>query len=195
MRVMHPVLGPCLSIAVAACVGPAGRPSFANLLQDAPSDVAARFELAGDHLVAAAVPLGPGSLPAAVRTTFDAIAPGGRTTFVGRESGGRGEGYRLEKAYTEGATTRTRSVLAAADGSVLERWHSVAIAEVPQQVLTVALRTGPTIEDARIVSGPEREEHWTFVVRDRGGRTFVVEVGLAGEPLGRRRRTNAVVEG
>lgn len=178
-----------------ACTGLAtGRPSLTRLLADAPSDVPPRFQFAGDQLVAAAVPLGPGSLPTAVRTTFDAIAPGGRTAFVGREWSARGDGYRLEKVYPEGTVSVTRSVLAAADGAVLERWHSVPIPDVPQHALATALRSGPTVEAAHIVSGPDREEYWSFLVRDRIGRAFVVRVGLDGAPLGRWRRATAQID-
>jgi hypothetical protein len=192
MRALPSALLVCVSFAMAACVGTnTSRPSLARLLRDAPNDAPARLAIAGDHLVFAAVPIGSGSLPKAVRTPIDAIAPGGRTLFVGREWGERGDGFRVEKAYDGGGKTQTRSVLAAADGAVLERWHTVAIAEVPQHVMATALRTGPTIDEARIVSGPEREEHWAFVVRDRAGSVFVVKVSLDGEGLGRVRQSAA----
>lgn len=196
MRTLHRLAVSSLSIALVACTG-TGR-SLASMVQlraEAPTDATARFTLAGDRIVASAVPLGPGTLPPGVRTTFEAVAPGGTTTFVGRETGPRGDGFRLDKVYTDGLRQTTRSVLADSDGRVLERWHTVPIPEVPQHVLAVALRTGPVIEEARIVSGPEREEHWTFLVRDRSARPFVVTVGLAGEPMGRLRRSQAVVDG
>lgn len=188
MRAPQWTLVGCVSSALVACAGTAGRPSLTRLLADAPDDVPARLLLVGDHVAAAAVPLGPGSLPAAVRTTFEAIAPGGNTTFVGREWSERGDGYRLEKSYVDGLLTKARSVLAAADGRVLERWHTVPLRDVPQQVLATALRTGPAIDEARIVSGPAREEYWSLQVRDRGGRTFVVLVGLDGAPKAQLRR-------
>lgn len=194
MRALPWALVGCVSCALVACTGTAGRPSLPRLLADAPDDVPARLLLAGDQVAAAAVPLGPGSLPAAVRTTFEAIAPGGTTTFVGREWSERGDGYRLEKSYVDGLVTKSRSVLAAADGRVLERWHSVPLRDVPQQVLATALRTGPAIDEARIVSGPAREEYWSLLVRDRGGRTFVVLVGLDGAPKAQLRRLRAQLD-
>lgn len=181
------------TLAFASCTGTSGAStSLARLLAESPPGAAARLWLSGDRIVAAAAPLGPGSLPPAVRTSLDAVAPGGATTFVGREWGARGDGFRIEKHYTEPA--HSRSALLAADGAVLERAHTVPLAEVPQNVLATALRTGPTIDEAWIVSGPVAEELWHFVVRDRGGRVFTVRVGLGGEPLGRLRRTTANVE-
>jgi hypothetical protein len=59
----------------------------------------------------------------------------------------------------------------------------VALPDVPQHVLATALRVGPTIEQARIVSSREREEHWALLVHDRARRTFLVTVGLGGEQL------------
>jgi hypothetical protein len=183
------------SSALAACAGAGStRTQLAQLLAEAPSDVPPRFLLAGDRLVGAAVPLGPGSLPPAVRTTFDAIAPGGKTTFVGREFGERGDGYRVEKRYENGPVSQARGVLCTAAGDVLERWHSVPIGDVPQHILAAALRETPLIDEARIVSGPQREEYWSFEARDRGGRQFVVRVTLDGRALGRTRRLTASID-
>jgi hypothetical protein len=181
------------TLAFASCAGTGGvATSLSRLLAEAPHDTPARLWLAGDRIVAAAAPLGPGSLPPAVRTSLDAVAPAGTTTFVGREWGHRGDGFRIEKHYSE--PDHSRSALIAADGSVLERAHTLPLAEVPQNVLATALRTGPTIEAAWMVSGPVAEEYWSFVVRDRSGRVFAVRVGLGGEPLGRLRRLGAQIE-
>jgi hypothetical protein len=192
MRVPFSAVATCAISALAACAGaPAGPLPLARMLADAPTTMPPRLTLDGDRIAGAAVPLGSGELPPAVRTIFDAIAPGGRTRFVGREWGERGTGYRLEKTYVDGTVTATRAVLASADGTVLERWHTVPTPEVPQNVLAAALQTGPTIEEARIVSGPAREEHWSVVVRDRIGRVHVARVGLDGAPLGSVRRLSA----
>lgn len=182
-----------LAFGFASCASPnAMATSLQRLLEEAPGDAVARYWLDGDRIVAAAVPLGPGSLPPAVRTTIDAVAPGGTTLFVGREWSNRGEGYRIEKRYDEPA--HVRSALIAGDGRVLERAHSVPIAGVPQPVLATALRSGPIIDEAFIVSGPEREEFWLLLVRERSGRASAVRVGLTGADLGRTRRTAARVD-
>jgi hypothetical protein len=152
----------------------------------------ARLWLAGDRIVAATVPIGPGAMPLAVRTTIEAVLPDGTQTFAGREHGPRGHGFRIDKSYRQ--PEHQRSVLIADDGSVLERAHTVTIAEVPQAVLATALRTGPSVEESWIVSGPTSEEFWQFLVRDRSGRAFVVKVGLDGGPLGRLRRTAARID-
>ena len=167
--------------------------SFSSLLAEAPEGSQARLWLEGGQIAAAAVPVGPGSLPPAVRTTIDAVAPGGELLFQGREWGPRGEGFRVEKNYREG-TAHVRSALIAPDGSVLERAHSVPIPEVPQHVLATALGKGTRIDEASIVSGPLREEYWSLVVHDRGGRTFVVEIDLDGRLRRTLRRVAARVD-
>jgi hypothetical protein len=183
-----------LCLGLAACAtAPSPTTTLAARLHDAPAGSAARLWLAGDRVVAAAVPVGPGSMPLAVRTTLQAVLPGGTQTFAGREHGPRGQGFRVDKSYPEPEHART--ALVADDGAVLERAHTVPIAEVPQNVLATALRTGPAVDEAWIVSGPTTEEFWSFVLHDRAGRTFVVKVGLDGAPLGRMRRSAARVDG
>lgn len=178
-----------------ACSAPGEtRLRLRQLLAEAPNDSPPRLLLDGDRIDAVAVPLGPGALPPAVRTTFDAIAPGGTTRFVGRESSRRGDGYRVEKAYESSGTASARSVLCTANGEVLERWHSVPIADVPQAAAAAALRVAPVIDEARIVSGPTSEELWSFTLHDRIGWTFVVEVALDGRLLRRARQLAARVE-
>ena len=82
-----------------------------------------------------------------------------------------------------------------ADGRVLERSHTVPIADVPQHVLASAMQVAARIDEARIVSGSEREEYWTLVVHDRSGRVSVVDVTLDGRIARSRRRVDARVEG
>jgi hypothetical protein len=188
MRFRSPPLPLALAAMLCACAGAhPHRAQLAALLQDAPNDAPARFTLAGDRLVGAAAPLGPGELPPEVRIVFDAIAPAGRTLFVGREWGERGDGYRLDKEYPDEPGAPQRSVLAARDGTVLERWHTVPLPDVPQHVLATALRVGPFVDQVRKVSGREHEELWTLVVRDRTRRTFAVDIGLDGALLRRAR--------
>ncbi len=181
--------------AVAACSTAAPVPeSLQALVDESPEGMPARFAIDGNRIIASAVAIGPGALPAVVRTTIDAVAPGGEVLFQGREWGPRGAGFRVEKRYRDGAKEHVRSVLVAADGRVLERAHSVPIGEVPQHVLAAAMRVGSMVDEARIVSGPEREEHWSLVVRDRLGRTFVVTIGLDGRSIGSCRRVVARVD-
>lgn len=180
--------------ALAACAGsPAGPGPALEFFADAPGDATARIELAGDRVESLAVALGPGLLPPAVRTAVEAVAPGGVVAFAGFESGMHGVGYRVEKRYPE--TGQTRSLLANRDGTVLERWHSVPVREVPTDALRTIAELGATVDEARIVSGREREERWTFVVRDRLQRRSVVHVSLRGERLAVRRQLDATVDG
>jgi len=170
-----------LGTVLAACTAsPDVPPDVARRLQQAPDDAPARLLLEGNQLRAAAVPLGPYEMPAAIRSTIDAIAPSGETTFAGREWGPRGEGYRIEKRYLDGGTEHVRTALIAEDGTVLERAHSVRLDEAPESVLATALQTGPLVTLAMVVSGPNREEYWRCTVRDRIGRTFVVTIELDG---------------
>lgn len=190
---MHAVFAGLL--ALPACTTAAALPAdFEEFVRQAPADAPARLWLAGDRIVAAAVAVGPGALPRAVRTTLDAVAPGGELVWQGREWGPRGEGFRIDKRYREGTAEHVRSALIAQDGSVLERCHSLPLAEVPPNVLGKALETGSHVEEARIVSGPEREEYWSCTVTSRIGRTFVVEIDLDGKPRRSVRRVDARVE-
>jgi hypothetical protein len=192
-RSLRPALGCCIALAACATPGPVP-PSLAELLTASPEQRPARLWLLGNRIVAAAVDLGPGALPAAVRTSLEAVAPRGEVLFQGREWGPRGTGFRIDKLYRLETATHTRSALIASDGTILERSHSVPIAETPQDVLAAAMQIGPKVEDAQIVSGREREEAWRCTVTDRLGHRFVVTIGLDGQLLGATRRITAQVE-
>lgn len=185
---------PCL-LALGACASAGDVPrELAALLATAPPGAPMRLWLDGDRVVAVAVPDAPGLLPHDARIAVEATAPGGELRFQGREWGARGHGFRVDKHYGGAAVEHERSVLVAADGSVLERDHTVPVAEVPQHVLAGALTAGVTVAEARIVSGPEREEYWRVVVLDRTGRSFVVTVELDGRVRGVVRRIEARVD-
>lgn len=181
-------------LALAACAAARVPTDLAALMADAPVDAPTRLWLDGDRITAAAVAVGPGVLPPEVRVTADAVAPRGELVFQGREWSGRGEGFRIEKRYQDVGAEHMRSVLIGADGNVLERAHTVPIAKVPQHVLVAALRVGPDVVEARIVSGPTQEEYWTCVCRNRIGRTFAADIDLDGRLLRSRRRVDARVE-
>lgn len=190
----HPLALFALLSAMAACgAGPGVPPRLTEELGAAPPYTEARLCLVGDRIVGATAPLGPGTLPTAVRTTLLAVAPDGETTFTGREWGPRGEGFRIDKAYAEPA--HRRSVLIAADGAVLERAHTVPIGDVPPDVLAVGAGIAAQLDAAWIVSGPLQEEHWTLVVRARSGETHVVQVGLDGKLRSVQRRVAARIDG
>lgn len=182
-----------LAAALGGCAGtgPGARPALERLVES-PGDGAARLELLGDRVVVAAVPVGEGLLPPAARTAIEAIAPGGAVTFAGFESGPRGSGWRVEKRYAESA--QSRSALVTPEGAVLERWHTVPVRDVPTDALRAVADLGATVDEARIVSGPVREERWTFLVRDRLQRRRIVDVSLRGELLAQRRRLDATVD-
>ncbi|MEZ6037625.1 MAG: hypothetical protein R3F29_09100 [Planctomycetota bacterium] len=185
---------PALWLALAACQGPGS--TLAQQLAQADRDrVAAdvvRLVVEDERVVGGATPAVAAEVPPAVHTTFDAVAPDGELLFLGREWGHRGEGFRLEKRYREPA--HVRSVLVAADGSVLERAHTLPVPRVPKHVLATALAVGPFVDEARIVSGPVREEYWQLVVRDRAGAERVLRINLDGAELSRRRRVTARVD-
>ena len=183
------------SLALAACATGDRLPSgFAAGLAETPEGTPARLWILDDHVISASVALGPGSLPAAVRQSLDAVAPRGEVMFQGREWGPRGEGYRIDKRYQIDGAEHTRSALIASDGTVLERSHSVPVKEAPQDVLAAALRVGPHVQSVEIVSGREHEEYWRCVVADRLGRMFVATVGMDGRLVGAMRRVSARVD-
>jgi hypothetical protein len=157
-------------------------PGFAVAAANAPEDQPLRLWVAGDAIVAAAAAVGRGGLPQPVRTAAEAIAPAGEMLFAGREWGPRGDGWRIEKHYRDGADESFRSVLLDDAGSVLERSHSVPPAKVPAPVLFAAMQVGRDVQRCEIVSGAISEESWRATVRDGAGRTFVVELGLDGRP-------------
>ena len=181
--------------ALAACATPSRLPTdLAARFAEAPSDAPGRLWLEGDRIVAAAIAVGPGALPPEVRTTIDAVAPRGELLFQGREWSARGEGFRIDKRYRDNGSEHARSVLIADDGRVLERSHSVPIGEVPHDLLAVALQRGHQVDEARIVSGPEREEYWSFTVTNRIGWAFVLDVDLDAAVLHTRRRVQVRLE-
>lgn len=197
-RRLRPILGCCL--ALTACAAPGNVPvTLAQFLascpeQSRPEQRPARLWLDGNRILAAAVDLGPGSLPAAVRTSFHAFAQRGEICFEGREWGPRGTGFRVEKQDRVDAAVHTYSALIAPDGATLERSHSVPIANTPQNVLVAAMQVGSEVEEVQIVSGPEVEEAWRCTVKDRLGHRFVVTLGLDGTLLQTLRRITAQVE-
>jgi hypothetical protein len=180
---------PVALLLAAACATSAVPASFADEVLAAPGDGEPRLLLNGNSIVAATAPLPTRDLPRAVAVMLDAIAPDGQRTFTGREWGPRGEGYRIDCSYTD--PPHVRSMLLTPDGRVLERSHTVPIADVPQHILATGLRTASLIDEAAIVSGPEREEYWTLMVRDRSGRRFAVRIDLAGHQLSSWRRLAA----
>lgn len=183
------------TLALAACTAGVGLPpGFPALLAECPDRAPARLWIAGDRIVAAAVAVGPGTLPPPVRQSLEAVAPHGEVTFQGREWGPRGEGFRIDKQYRIDGVEHTRSALITADGTVLERSHSVPVAEAPQAVLGTALQFGQRIEDVQIVSGREREECWQLLLTDRLGRTILLTTDLDGRLIGSLRRVAAHVD-
>lgn len=184
------------TLALAACAGTPILPAdLAHRLAEAPGDHAARLELLGSDVRRFVLPLQPVELPPAARTGVEAVAPRGELQFVGREWGPRGEGYRVDKRYDVEGVEHTRSVLVESQGRVLERSHSVPIAEVPAAVLTTAARFGFAVERIEIVAGATREEYWQCLVADRSGRRFVVRTELDGTLRECLRRLPAQLDG
>ncbi|HEB54279.1 MAG TPA: hypothetical protein ENI87_13585 [bacterium] len=179
--------------ATPGCVGGPEPLSTRELLATADPSAPPRLVLDDDRVIATACPIVPAELPPPVCTTLAAIAPDGELAFVAREHGPRGDGFRVEKRYDE-PVPHVRSLLIDANGTVLERAHTLPLPRVPKPVLATALRHGQTVERAAIVSGPLVAEHWSLLVSNRHGRQFVVTVGLDGTPLGVRRRHRCVVD-
>lgn len=177
---------------VACAGGPDRGTQLTAALAEAPPHSEARIWLDGDRLVGAAAPIGADLLPTAVRTTLQATAPDGELSFVGREWSARGEGFRIEKAYAQ--PLHRRSVLIAADGQVLERAHTVPVGEIPLDVLATGAKHGSQCDEAWIVSGPVREEHWLLLMRERFGPATMVQVALDGRLLRTGRRVAARVD-
>jgi hypothetical protein len=173
-----PLVAALLPLAGCATTGlPAG---FAAAATEAPEDTPVRLVLTGDAVTGAAVPLGPGGLPAPVRTTVESVIPGGSVAFSGREWGAHGDGYRIEKRYREAAGESFRSILVDAQGQILERTHSVAMAKVPPVIARMAMTVGRDLRRCDIVSDATRETAWRAIVGDGLGHTHIVTLDLSG---------------
>lgn len=176
-RLLLLLLGPTLT----ACAGAAGLPpGFAENLAEAPEGRPVRFRSRGDALVAVAVPAVEHVLPPGLRRVVAGLVPGGRTVWFGREWGPLGHGFRLEKRYGDGGSDGDfRTVLVTPDGTVLERTHSLAIGNAPQDVLRAAMTGGRMqVERVEVVQRGEGEEGYRVRTRNALGRTFVVAVDL-----------------
>lgn len=163
-------------------------------LVESPQAMPARLWIAGDRIVRAAAALGPGMLPPEVRRTVEAVASAGDLRFAAREFGPLGDGYRVEKHYPSANPEHSRTVLVNAAGDVLERGHTVPIADVPRDILAAALRIAPNVQTAWILSDSQREKCWECVVQNRIGYTLVVTIGLDGTVGSVLRRTSAQVD-
>jgi hypothetical protein len=192
MRIRHLAAGLCSALAACAGTGPRAT-ELAAAIAAAPPGTAARLWLDGDRLGTAVVPCHQAELPPAVRQMLVAVAPDGERQFTGREWGPRGAGFRIEVRYADPA--HVRSVLLTNDGAVLERSHTVPLTEVPQHVLATALRSAPFVDEAWVVSGPRREEHWELQLRDRSGALHAVRIGLDGRTIAQHRRLAARIDG
>lgn len=170
-------------------------PDLADRLATTPEEQSARLRIDAAGIAVLALPIRAVELPPAARTGVEAVAPQGTVTFIGREWHAHGTGFRVDKRYEVEGTEHTRSVLVDAAGQVLERIHSVPIAEVPEAVLATAARFGPAVERIEIVAGARHEDHWRCLVADRSGRHFVVRTDLQGNLLDCRRRLPAQLDG
>lgn len=173
-------LGFGLAACLPGCVGTSVPRQFAEAAATGPEEVSARIRIEGTHVVAVAAPAGPGGIPQPVRSSIEAVAPGGEPVFLGREWGDAGENWLVEKRYVEGAMESFRSARIAVDGTVLERAHSVPIAKVPQPVIAAALSLGRDVQRCEIVSDASAERGWRAFVVDGGGRRLLATIGLDG---------------
>lgn len=182
------------TLSLAGCAGTGMPVGFAAAAAEAPEDIPVRLSLTGDAVTGAAAPLGPGGLPAPVRTAAEAIVPGGTVVFSGREWGPLGDGYRIEKRYREDGGESFRSVLMDAEGRVLERTHSVSMAKVPPVIARMAMTIGRDLRRCEIVSDSAREIAWRAIVGDGLGRTHIVTLDLSGNVVESHRLVRAQIE-
>lgn len=180
---------PCvLLFAMAACAGAEViAPTASQVIAESSDDAPARLTISGDEVVAIASPIDVRALPASVRLACDAVAPGGTMIFCAKERNARGRGYRVEKRFVQPAP-HDRSLFVTVDGDVLEQRRTLPISEAPQPVLAAALKHGSFVERIEIVAGPDHDEHWQVVIRDRDSRQYAVTVELNGQLRNVRRR-------
>lgn len=191
---LRPLPTNAMLLVLTSCAGTPHERDLAAWLEESPQTMPARLWIAGDRIVRAAAALGPGMLPPEVRTTVEAVAPAGDLRFAAREFGPLGDGYRIEKHYPGANPEHSRTVLVNAVGDVLERGHTVPIADVPRDILAAALRVAPTVLTAWILSDGHREKGWECVVQNRIGHTLVVTIDLDGTLRTVLRRTTAQLD-
>lgn len=86
------------------------------------------------------------------------------------------------------------SLLLDPTGHVVERAHSVPLAEVPVEILRAAMLIGRDVRRCEIESDAQREVGWRALVRDGIGRDHVVEITLDGAVRFSRRVVNARID-
>jgi hypothetical protein len=184
----------CALLALTACVGTGQPGGFSEAAATAPEDTPARVSLSLDRIDKAAAGVAPGSVPAAVRATIEAVTPGGEMVFLGREWGRSGDGFRVEKRYVDGTSESFRSALIDEQGEILERSHTLPPTKVPPAVLGAAMKLGRDIRRCEIVSDAVAEREWRIRCVDGGGRTFVATVSLDGRLLHAQRLVTAELQ-
>ena len=203
---MHPIafrrllgLGICCAL-TGACAAPHPGLDFAATLASAPAGPACRLVLRDGRIVRCATPIPEEAIPAAaLRTSEEYVQPGGQLVFAGREwaTDGTDGGYRLIKHYHngDGAAPTRRSVLVAADGTVLERTHEIPPADGPARALEAVRALGigrPT--SLEVVQGrPDTPDRYRYELVDEQDRRFVVVCSAAGDVLERGRLTASEV--
>ena len=171
---------------LAGCAGPSA-PSAADMLVAGSNDAAPRLVIEGDRVVRVTIPLDFLTLPQAVREAAEAVLEDGQLVFCGVEKGDRGDGYLVEKRYTEPAP-HERAVLINGEGRVLSRSQTLSVSKAPEEVLATALRCGSFVERVEVVFTPSGAPRWEVLVRDRDGRSFACTIRSSGELVRRRRR-------
>ncbi len=194
MRPLLPIFAAFLASLQGCASGSNTTADLSRWLAETPEAMPARLWLSGDRIVRAAASLGPGAIPQAARTAIDTIAPSGTLLFQGREWGPGIDGFRVEKHYTDTDPEHSRSVLVTPEGRVLERAHTVPVAQVPRDVLDTALRAAPLVEQAWIVSDEAQQRFWLCELRSRIGHLLVLEIDLDGRLVGVSRRITTRVD-
>ena len=173
-----------LALATGACSsGPPLPDGFAASLDRAADSMPVRIHTSGDALASLAMPTDHRSVPADLRRTLEAIAPGGDVTYCARILGTE-PGWLVEKSYPTDdgpAEPHTRSVRVRDDGSLIERTHQLPLAEVPRSVLRAALGIGNDVRHARVV---QAEGEWFRLTVDNAfGWQHEVDVSADGDVL------------
>lgn len=149
---------------------------FDRAAQRAPASALAAVELVGGELTRGQVDVAEADVPAEVLRIESTIQPGGERTVLARAFGPTGDGFRFVRRYPRDAACPERSVLLAADGTVLERSHALPVNEAPAAVLerSASVAAGQ-VTRIHVVQGQPGEEWYRIHLAAADGTRHLLE--------------------
>ncbi len=163
-------------IALCACSAPGVAPELLDPLRRTPDGGAARVALTPKGIVEVSLPVAETEVPAVVRRTAEALAPGGQRRIEHLPGDGH---YRVDVDLGEDAAGRFRSVRLTADGTVVERSHSLPVDAAPAAIVAqLRAAVGGALERVDVVQTDT--ERYRALGRDADGGRWLAECARGG---------------